>query len=150
MNCVTRFNAASSQVRAWKASLYAAEAGGDIAYAEVRKTILDPTNAFAGWTNSAGVRTNSPVTFGSDSLTTTSRVDTFWNDANGNSWYRIRAKGTAPVLGLKRVTMDDRMSVGTRGDSLLRKIDFRYDHFVSTYGPNGDNQNTALASVARK
>src|ERR1035437_10193876 len=103
MNCVTRFNASSSQVRAWKESLYAAEAGGDIAYAEVRKTILNPTNAFAGWTNSGGVRTNSPVTFGNDSLTTSSKVDSFWNDSNGSSWYRIRAQGTVPVLGLKRV-----------------------------------------------
>ena len=28
-----------------------------------------------------------------------------------------------------------------KGDSLLRKIDFQYDHFVSTYGPNGDGLN---------
>ena len=45
-NCTTRFNVASSQVRSWKESLFAAEAGGDIAYAEVRKTVLDPTRAF--------------------------------------------------------------------------------------------------------
>ena len=36
-NCTTRFNVASSQVRSWKESLFAAEAGGDIAYAEVQK-----------------------------------------------------------------------------------------------------------------
>jgi hypothetical protein len=147
LNCVTRFNAASSQVRAWKESLYAAEAGGDIAYAEVRKTILDPTHAWSGWTYSGGVRSNSPVTFGRDNLQTSATVDNFWVDGSGNPWYRIRAKGTAPVLGLKRVTMDDRMGVGTRGDSLLRKIDFNYDHFVATYGPNGDNQNKALVAV---
>jgi len=147
LNCVTRFNAASSQIRAWKESLYAAEAGGDIAYAEIRKTILDPTHAFTGWTYSAGVRTNSPVTFGRDNLQTSATVDNFWVDGNGNPWYRIRAKGTAPVLGLKRVTMDDRMGVGTRGDSLLRKIDFNYDHFAATYGANGDSQNKALVAV---
>src|SRR5207302_9289918 len=39
-NCTTRFNVSSSQVRSWKESLFAAEAGGDIAYAEVRKTVL--------------------------------------------------------------------------------------------------------------
>src|SRR5205085_3315832 len=127
LNCVTRFNAASSQVRAWKESLYAAEAGGDIAYAEIRKTILDRTHAFSGWTYSGGVWTKAPVTFGSSNLKTSSKADTFWLDGNGNPWYRIRSQGTAPVLGLKRATMDDRMGVTTRGDSLLRKIDFNYD-----------------------
>ena len=29
-------------------------------------------------------------------------------------------------------------------DSLLRKIDFRYDHFAATYGPKGDGLNKAL------
>ena len=50
-NCVTRYNAASSQVRGWKESVYAAEAGGDLAYAEIRKTVFDPTHAFSTWTN---------------------------------------------------------------------------------------------------
>src|ERR1700731_4785499 len=67
-NSVTRFNSASSQVRSWKESLDAAEAGGDMAYAEVRKTILDPTHAFSGWNYTGGIHTNSPVTYGQDSL----------------------------------------------------------------------------------
>ena len=58
-NCTTRFNVSSSQVRSWKESLFAAEAGGDIAFAEVRKTVLDPINAFTTWTNS-GVEHLSP------------------------------------------------------------------------------------------
>src|SRR5437016_3830638 len=149
LNCMTRYNAASSQVRSWKESLDAAETGGDIAYAEVRKTILDPTHAFSGWTYSGGAYTNSPVTYGQDNLSTTSRVDPFYYDGNGNAWYRIRTKGTAPVLGLKRVGMDDRMGPNTRGDSLLRKIDFNYDHFVATYGPNGDGVGQTLLPVSR-
>jgi hypothetical protein len=149
LNCMTRYNAASSQVRSWKESLDAAETGGDIAYAEVRKTILDKTNAFSGWTYSGGVYTNSAVTYGGDNLTTSARVDPFYYDSNGNPWYRIRTNGTAPVLGLKRVGMDDRMGPNTRGDSLLRKIDFNYDHFVATYGPNGDGLNQALVPVSR-
>src|SRR2546423_8945066 len=68
-NCTTRFNVSSSQVRSWKESLFAAEAGGDIAYAEIRKTVLDPSHAFsdaAGWVN-AGVKHKSPETiFGSN------------------------------------------------------------------------------------
>ncbi|MFL6515167.1 MAG: hypothetical protein ACJ8M1_09115, partial [Chthoniobacterales bacterium] len=149
LNCVTRYNAASSQVRAWKESLYAAESGGDIAYAEIRKTILDPTHAFSGWTYSGGVWTSTPVTFGGNNLSTSSRADKFWLDGNGNPWFRIRSQGSAPVIGLKRVTMDDRMDRSTKGDSLLRKVDFQYDHFTAAYGPNGDNQNKAVVAVNR-
>jgi len=29
-NCITRYNAASGQVRGWKEAIYAAEAGGDL------------------------------------------------------------------------------------------------------------------------
>src|SRR4051812_27443041 len=147
LNCVTRYNASSSQVRAWKDSQYAAEAGGDIAYAEIRKTILDPSHAFSGWTYSGGVWSRDPVTFGTNNLQTTARADSFWVDFNGTPWYRIRSQGTAPVLGLKRATMDDRMGLNTRGDSLLRKIDFNYDHFTATYGAEGDNQNKSLVEV---
>src|SRR5881392_402669 len=150
LNCITRYNVASSQVRSWKESLDAAETGGDIAYAELRKTISDPTHAFSpsnGWTYSGGAYTNSPVTYGQDNLSTSSRVDPFYYDGNDNAWYRIRTKGTAPVLGLKRVGMDDRMGPNTRGDSLLRKIDFNYDHFVATYGPNGDGVGQTLVAM---
>jgi hypothetical protein len=149
LNCMTRYNVSSSQVRSWKESLDAAETGGDIAYAEVRKKILDPTHAFSGWTYSGGAYTNSPVTYGTDNLSTSARVDPFYYDGNGNAWYRIRTKGTAPVMGLKRVGMDDRMGPNTRGDSLLRKIDFNYDHFVATYGPNGDGIGETLLPVSK-
>src|SRR5947199_6530941 len=108
LNCVTRYNAASGQVRSWKESLDAAEAGGDIAYAEIRKTILDPTHAFptpSGWTYTGGVYKNSGVTFGRDNLNTKSNVDLFYYDFNGNPWYRIRTQGTAPITALRRLTM---------------------------------------------
>jgi hypothetical protein len=149
LNCMTRYNVASGQVRSWKESLDAAETGGDIAYAEIRKKILDPPHAFTGWNYTGGVYTNSSVTYGKDSLSTNARVDTFYSDSNGNPWYRIRTNGTAPVIGLKRVGMDDRMGPTTRGDSLLRKVDFNYDHFVATYGPNGDGLNKALLPVSQ-
>src|ERR1700752_968214 len=73
LNCVTRYNTAASQVRGWKESLDAAEAGGDVAYAEVRNTILSPSSAFSGWTYSGGVYADSPITFGHDNLSTSSR-----------------------------------------------------------------------------
>ncbi len=150
-NSVTRFNASASQVRSWKQSLYAAEAGGDLAYAEIRKTILSPSQAFSsGWTYSGGTYSpNSAFTFGTDNLSTSATVGIFYYDFNGNAWYRIRAKGTSPVKGFSRVTMDDRMNAATRGDSLLRKIDFNYDHFVAAYGPNGDGANKAIQAVSQ-
>jgi hypothetical protein len=152
-NCTTRFNVSSSQVRSWKEALMAAEAGGDVAYAQVRKTVLDPTNAFAGWENTpplSPVLHVSPETaFSSNELKTRTVVDLFYYDpVTGNPWYRSRSKGTAPVKGLTRSGMDDRMGAGTRGDSLLRKIDFRTDHFVATYGPNGDGLAKAIVTVA--
>ena len=148
-NCTTRFNVASSQVRSWKESLFAAEAGGDIAYAEVRKTVLDPTRAFNAWTNSGAQHVSPTTTFGGNNLVTSTVVDLFYYDAvTGNPWYRARSKGTAPVNGLARAGMDDRMGAGTRGDSLLRKIDFKTDHFLATYGPNGDGVGKALVPVS--
>jgi hypothetical protein len=147
-NCTTRFNVSSSQVRSWKESLFAAEAGGDIAYAEVRKTVLDPTNAFAGWDTSGAKRLSPVTTFGADNLVTSTVVDAFYTDPAGNAWYRARSRGTAPVMGFARTGMDDRMGAGTRGDSLLRKIDFRTDHFIASYGPNGDGIGKAEVPVA--
>jgi hypothetical protein len=149
LNCVTRYNVVSSQVRSWKNALYAAEAGGDIAYAETRKTILDPLNAFTNWDVAGSVHTSSELTIGNDGATTSSTVDRFFYDASGNPWYRIRVRGTAPFSGVNRAGMDDRLGSGVRGDSLLRKIDFNYDHFVAAYGPNGDGVGKTLTSVSR-
>lgn len=147
-NCTTRFNVASTQVRSWKDSLLAAEAGGDIGYGEIRKTVHDPTHAFDGWTTSGSLHLSPVTTFGSNLVTSTA-VDLFYYDPiTGNPWYRARSKGTAPVNGLRRTGMDDRMGPGTRGDSLLRKIDFKTDHFIAAYGPNGDGAGKALVSVA--
>jgi hypothetical protein len=150
LNCTTRFNVSSNQVRGWKEALQAAEAGGDVAYNEIRKTVLDPSNAFVGWTQSGTTYSNSPITLGTNSLATSSVVDIFYYDVfTGNPWYRVRTKGTAPVRGLKRTGMDDRMITGSRGDSILRKIDFNYDHFIATYGPNGDGIGKTLTPVPR-
>jgi Tfp pilus assembly protein PilX len=148
-NCTTRFNVSSSQVRSWKDSLFAAEAGGDIAYAEIRKSVFDPTHAFTGWDNSGGKHISPITTFGDNNLVTSTVVDSFYTDPAGNPWFRARSRGTAPIRGLRQTGMDDRMGGGTRGDSLLRKIDFNTDHFVATYGPNGDGVGKALVAVSQ-
>src|SRR3982751_1223302 len=147
-NCTIRYNLSSSQVRSWKESLFAAEAGGDIAYAEVRKTVLDPTQAFTDWTNSGTEHVSPVTTFGANNLVTSTVVDSFYTDPAGNPWFRARSRGTAPVMGLARAGLDDRMGAGTRGDSLLRKIDLHNDHFIATYGPNGDGVGKAIVAVA--
>ena len=151
-NVTTRYNVSTSQVRAWKQALHAAEAAGDIAYAAVRKLALEglkEDEAFAGWTKDGRTYTSPATTIGGN-LVATATVDWLENDSiTGNAWYRIRAKGTAPIQGMKRTGMDDRMGVNARGaDTLLRKIDLNYDHFIAAYGPNGDGIDKQVVPVA--
>src|ERR1700719_1710738 len=57
LNCTTRYNVSSKQVKAWKEALYAAEGGADIAFSEVRKFVPPPSTAFLssnGWTTTVG------------------------------------------------------------------------------------------------
>ncbi len=52
INCTRHYNVTAKQFKAWKEALYAAEAGGDAGFDEVRKA-LDPNNpSFItdGWT----------------------------------------------------------------------------------------------------
>jgi len=177
LNCTTRLNTSSSQVRAWTDALSAAETAGDIAYAEIRKSnSADPAiraSQWVGWTQSGQTYTSPEVTLGNNNLKGRTVVDKCYFDASGvfklgtdpsgNIWYRIRSKGTVPLPGLKRTGMDDALvadgqkhfaafgstemqdiTARGKGDSLLRKIDFRYDHFAATYGPKGDGLNKAL------
>jgi hypothetical protein len=180
-NSTTRLNVSSNQVRAWKEALEAAEAGGEMSFAELRKQIsTDATvrgSQWTGWTTTGTTHTSPQTTFGNSNLISQTTVETFYFDAAGvfhaganpdsnqNNWYRIRSKGTSPLPNLKRTGMDDALiqdgqkhfaALGStqmqdivarsKGDSLLRKIDFQYDHFVSTYGPKGDGLNKALVA----
>jgi hypothetical protein len=170
MNCTTRFNSTANQVKSWKEALTAAEAGGDLAFAEVRKNgLVDPANppadtgfpAASGWsspapspnaaTNSWALGSSTPLAFGSGgNLTTNVTVDKFAflpGSTTGVGYYRIRSVGIAQVAGLKRTGMDNRLDTTTKGDNLLRKIDFGIDHFISTYG-YGDALPTAAATGA--
>jgi hypothetical protein len=167
LNCTTRYNVTSKQVKGWKEALIAAEAGADLAFAEVRKNGLDSTKGFAGTSNwvspapSPLPSTNSwelgytkagPVFGDNNSLHAKVTVDKFQalegkpvSDPTAVCYYRIRSIGTADLGGFARAGMDDRMNATTRGDSLIRKIDFITDHFLSTYG-FGDALSTAAAT----
>lgn len=162
MNCTTRYNVTAKQVSAWRDALAAAEAGADIAFAETRKTFSNPATQFTatGWSSpdtSVGPWTYTmPTPIGaSGNLSSTVTVDKF-TTVDGYRCYRIRSAGTARVFGLRRTGMDDTPAragasfgaSGARGDgdSLLRKIDFNFDHFLATYG-DGDGNNKRIASV---
>src|SRR5947209_5695576 len=170
MNCTNRFNATSSQVKGWKEALLAADAGGDIALVEIRKNgLVDPANppadpgfaAASGWsspapspnaaTDSWALGATAPLAFGSaGNLSTRVTVDKFAllpGTTTNIGYYRVRSVGIAQVSGMKRTGMDNRVDVGTKGDNLLRKIDFNIDHFLSTYG-YGDALATAAATSA--
>lgn len=176
LNCTTRYNASSKQVKAWNEALYSAEAGADVAFAEVRKIISSGSNSFANtfngdsWSVAAAPTPGpaysiGPKSFhvqGSNGQTTqtyTVTVDRF-TSVSGFDCYRIRSVGTAALLGLARTGMDDRLmgsadttnhfaSSTTRGagDSLVRKIDFKYDHFLATYG-DGDGNSKQISTVS--
>ena len=72
-------------------------------------------------------------------------------------YYRIRSVGTARLYGLPRTGLSDKFfasgpnfvaNSASRGvgDTLLRKIDFKYDHFKATYG-DGDGNNLGSSPV---
>jgi hypothetical protein len=167
ISSANHYNVTAKQLKGWKEALYAAEAGADAGFDVVRKLVHD-SNAFAtnGWSSVASP-TPGPAwsktfpSFGqANSLLTTVTVDRLDNAAitgTGNHFYRIRAIGTARVFGLPRVGMSDQYFAGgpnfaanssTRGvgDTLLRKIDFKYDHFKATYG-DGDGNSPTLSPV---
>ena len=167
LNCATYYNVATKQVKAWKEALYAAEGGGDIAFAEVRKVVSSPSTAFSGWTSPAAAPaptpgpsySNGPFTFGqNNSLSASVTVDMFYTDRGGAKYYRIRSAGTAKLFGLPRTGLDSALTAsGTHfasnsptrgsGDTLLRKIDFNFDHFKATYG-DGDGHNLTSQALS--
>ena len=162
LNCTTRYNVSSKQVKGWKEALYAAEGGGDIAFSilhsRVPKVASDLATTFPsseGWQASGSSYSNGPYTFGqkladgTGSLKTNVTVDALTATLSGQQkyYFRIRSQGTATLFGLPRVGMDDRMNNVTKGDSLLRKIDFKYDHFKAAYG-DGDGNGKAIQTVS--
>lgn len=162
LNCTTRYNTTSKQIKGWKEALIAAEAGADLAFAEVRLNGLDSTKGFAATGNWAapapsplpatnswelGYTKTGPSFGDNNSLHAKVTVDKFQMLSGSITigYYRIRSVGTADLGGFARAGMDDRMNATTRGDSVLRKIDFSVDHFLSTFG-YGDALATAAAT----
>ena len=181
-NANARYNVGSKSVKAYKEALYAAEAGGDLAFNEIRKPYVSPTpavGAFAsGWVQNdssapppnpgsstppayAMGYSNSGPAFGTNNnLTAKVTVDKLASLPGNDTvyYYRIRSLGIAQMFGLKRTGMNDALqessgihfSSGTaargNGDSLLRKIDYNFDHFLATYGFGDALPSTAATS----
>src|SRR6476659_7419504 len=169
VNCITHYNVTAKQLKGWKEALYAAEAGGDAGFDEVRKA-LDPLSlpfTTDGWAAAPSPAptpgpawTKTISGFGQEgNLSTTVTIDQL-PDPTGTiptPFFRIRAVGTAKLFGLPRVGLSDQFRVGGPnfvansasrgvGDTLLRKIDFKYDHFKASYG-DGDGHNLSLSTV---
>ena len=171
VNCTRHYNVMAKQLKAWKEALYAAEGGGDVGFDEVRKA-LDPNHLpfiTDGWVSASPSPSPGPAwtktisSFGqAGSLSTTVTIDKL-TDGTGTipattPYYRIRSVGTAKLFGLPRVGLSDQFLTGGHnfgansasrgvGDTLLRKIDFKYDHFQASYG-DGDGHGLALSPVA--
>ena len=172
VNCNRHYNITAKQVKGWKEALYAAEAGGDAGFDEVRKALNPISLPFTtdGWTTAPSPAptpgpawTKTISGFGQEgNLSTTVTIDKL-TDTTGTipsstPYYRIRAVGTAKLFGLPRVGLSDQFFAGGPnfvansasrgvGETLLRKIDFKYDHFKASYG-DGDGHNLSLSSVA--
>jgi len=171
VNCITHYNVTAKQLKGWKEALYAAEAGGDAGFDEVRKALnpISPPFTTDGWAAAPSPAptpgpawTKTISGFGQEgNLSTTVTIDKLFDTTgtipSSTPYYRIRAVGTAKLFGLPRVGLSDQFLVGGPnfvansasrgvGDTLLRKIDFKYDHFKASYG-DGDGHNLSLSTV---
>jgi hypothetical protein len=171
VNCITHYNVTAKQLKGWKEALYAAEAGGDAGFDEVRKALNPISLPFTtdGWAAAPSPAptpgpawTKTISGFGQEgNLSTTVTIDKLFDTTgtipSSTPYYRIRAVGTARLFGLPRVGLSDQFLAGGPnfvansasrgvGDTLLRKIDFKYDHFKASYG-DGDGRNLSLSTV---
>jgi hypothetical protein len=171
VNCITHYNVTAKQLKGWKEALYAAEAGGDAGFDEVRKALNPLSLPFTtdGWAAAPSPAptpgpawTKTISGFGQEgNLSTTVTIDKLFDTTgtipSSTPYYRIRAVGTAKLFGLPRVGLSDQFIAGGPnfvansasrgvGDTLLRKIDFKYDHFKASYG-DGDGHNLSLSTV---
>jgi hypothetical protein len=125
-----------SYIASWQESLLAAEAGADQAMAELRKSLLDPSTAFTGWSTKAADGTDLPNKGrryilpsivhpgeGNNQLDVTVTIDApdTMKDGSDRQWYRIRSVGTTYLPGGSSII------TGDKRDSVLRRLLFRHN-----------------------
>ena len=153
MNVSRRYNG-NEKVQGWQEALPAAEAGADIALANLRLTVPNPPaspspapSPFVGWTK-VSTSTNTTYTYTTPIFPQTGEGTTeTWavitvdspigdnmanppaglTDRYKNQWYRIRSVGHARVPGLARVTTDSLADPNARHTNALRKFSLRTD-----------------------
>ena len=128
------------QAAAWHSALLAAESGVDMAVAELRRSLQDPSGAFSAWTRADGTSGgpgNGATFFTFSALFRTgeggqrswARIEVAappeLRDSRGTQWYRVRSIGYSEVPG-------GRVLAGNPLDVELRKLDFRVDHRTQT------------------
>jgi hypothetical protein len=131
------------QTAAWKESLLTAEGGVEMALNEIRKSLYDPQNAWAGWQKSAdevqessnepgattgsmtySLKSNAILREGEGGLQSWASVTVdaprSLVDRRGEKWYRIRSLGVSDLPGGGSVA-------GEKQDLRLRKFDLQFD-----------------------
>jgi hypothetical protein len=131
------------QTASWKEALLTSEGGVEMAMNEIRKSLYDAPNAFAGWEKSADetqgtasgpgatggnmtywMSSNAILREGEGGLESWARVTVdapkSLVDRRGEKWYRIRSLGIADLPGPTAVA-------GEKQDLRLRKYDFLID-----------------------
>ena len=136
MNVLAKRHRNAYQTAAWHDALLTAESGVDMAVAELRRSLSDPTSAFNTWTRADG--TSGGPDAGTTFLTSSTLLrrgeggQQSWarvevaapptlKDSRGTQWYRVRSTGYAEVPG-------GRVLGGESLDVALRTLDFRVDH----------------------
>ena len=126
VNCITHYNVTAKQLKGWKEALYAAEAGGDAGFDEVRKALNPISLPFTtdGWAAAPSPAptpgpawTKTISGFGQEgNLSTTVTIDKLFDTTgtipSSTPYYRIRAVGTARLFGLPRVGLSDQFFAG--------------------------------------
>jgi hypothetical protein len=131
------------QTAAWKESLLTAEGGVEMALNEIRKSLYDPKNAWAGWEKSAeelqessnqpgataesmtySLKSNAILREGEGGLQSWASVTVdaprSLVDRRGEKWYRIRSLGISDLPGGASIA-------GEKEDLRLRRFDLQID-----------------------
>src|SRR5437588_8204834 len=126
VNCTRHYNVPAKQLKAWKEALYAAEAGSDAGFDDVRKALNPSSLPFTtdGWAAAPSPAptpgpawTKTISGFGQEgNLSTTVIIDKLFDTTgtipSSTPYYRIRAVGTAKLFGLPRVGLSDQFFAG--------------------------------------
>lgn len=141
LNVTTRYDG-TMKASGWQEALFAAEAGADIGFANVRwlatgGTANTPFASSSGWVNTSGTYTLTTGTFqqaGQGPSTTWAKITVdappTMKDQYNNQWYRVRSTGYAQLPGMSRVSIDTPSDMNARHSNALRKYSLKVDRLT--------------------